>query len=121
MTYTPEHNPAENRRMAEIIGRHLENGAILLVAITGTSKTNMSYRLKVSLAYESEAGGLDVIYLNYWLAQALKKNLTAENEIRFSGCGFDRVHDVAYTIAEILRGYGFAFSLQKMPRFVRVA
>lgn len=121
MTYTPEHNPAENRRMGEIIGERLQNGGLLLVAITGTSKTNMSYRLKVDLAYTDKAGKVDTIHLNYWLAQALKKNLTDRNELKFSGLGFDRVHDIAYTIAEILKGYGFGFSLQNLPRFVQVA
>jgi hypothetical protein len=118
---TTNNTPAENRALAEIVGERLQNGAVLLVAITGTSKTNMSYRLKVSLAYDTETRGIDVMYLTYWLASVLGKNLTDADELRLNGCGYDRVHDIAYTVAEILKGYGFAFSLHNLPAFVRVA
>jgi len=116
VTTTPE----ERERLAREVGRHLENGGLLQVTITGTSATNLSYRYKVSLFYESEAGGIDVMYLTYWLAGELGKNLTDSDELKGQGVGFDRYHDTAYTIAEILRKrYGFAFSLQNLPKFVR--
>lgn len=115
-----ELTPEEREYYARMFGKHLENGALLLVNITGTSKTNMSYRLKVSMAYESEAGGVDVMYLTYWLASELGKNLTDDDELRLNGLGFDRVHDIAYTVAEVLKRYGFSFSLSNLPRFARV-
>jgi hypothetical protein len=117
MTYTPSNTPEENRRMAETIGTHLDrNGGLLLVAITGTSKTNMSYRLKVRLAYNTP-NGVDVMSVTYWLASELKRNLTDDDEIRFTGLGYDRAHDVAYTIALILSRYGFAYSSQNLPKW----
>ena len=117
MTYTPNMTPVEKRERAESIGTHLDrNGGLLLVAITGISKTNMSYRLKVKLAYNTP-NGVELMNVTYWLASELKKNLTDDDEIRFNGLGYDRVHDLAYTVAEILRGYGFAYSLQNLPRF----
>jgi hypothetical protein len=120
MTFKPNLSLEEKRELANIIGTHLDrNGGLLLVAITGTSKTNMSYRLKVKLAYNSEAGGIDLMNVTYWLASELNKNMTDNDEIRFNGCGYDRVHDIAYTVALILERYGFSFSLSNMPRFVR--
>jgi hypothetical protein len=106
---------------ARRVGELLENGALLIPTITGTSKSNLSYRYKVMLAYDGEDGrGIDVLYLSYWLASELGVNLTDNDEIKGQGVGFDRYHDVAYTIAEILRKrYGFDFSLQKLPKFVR--
>jgi hypothetical protein len=121
MTYKAVLSAEQMRELANIIGTHLDrNGGLLLVAITGTSKTNMSYRLKVKLAYNSEAGGINLMNVTYWLASELKKNMTDNDEIRFNGLGYDRVHDVAYTVAEILKGYGFAYSLQNLPRFTGV-
>ena len=113
--------PEERERIARRLGELLENGALLIPVITKTSSQTFGYRYKVSLAYNGEDGrGVDVMYLNYWLASELKQNLTDDDELKGNGIGFDRFHDVAYTIAEILRKrYGFAFSLQNLPKFVR--
>ena len=121
MTFKPVLTQEQKRELANTIGNYLaRNGGRLLVAITGTSKTNMTYRLKVKLAYNGE-NGVNVMNVTYWLASELEKNMTDNDEIRFNGLGYDRVHDVAYTIAEILRGYGFAYSLQNLPKFTSVA
>lgn len=112
--------PEEREKLARLIGEKLENGALLIPTITGTSKSNLSYRYKVSLAYNDPKTGVEMLYLSYWLAGELGVNLTDNDEIKGSGCGFDRFHEVAYTIAEILRTrYGFEFSLQNLPKFVR--
>lgn len=121
MTYKPVLTLEEKRELANTIGTRLDrDGGLLLVAITGASKTNLSYRLKIKMAYNTP-NGVAIMNISYWLASELEKNMTDSDEIRFNGCGFDRVHDVAYTIATILKSYGFDFSLQNLPRFVRVA
>jgi len=115
VTSTPE----ERERLAREIGKHLENGAMLQVSITSTSRTNMNYRYKVNLFFNYE-NAVECWHLTYWLAGELGKNLTDSDELKGNGCGFDRYHDTAYTIAEILRKrYGFAFSLQNLPKYVR--
>lgn len=117
MGFKPVLTPEEKRELAQVIGTHLtRNGGLLLVAITGTSKTNLTYRLKLKLAFNGSSG-VELMNISYWLASELEKNMTDDDEIRFNGCGFDRVHDVAYTVATILGRYGFAFSLQNLPRF----
>ncbi len=111
----------EQKYYADLFGKHLLNGAILLPTITKTSKTNMSYRYIVKMAYVAEDGtGVDIMSLTYWLASELGENLTDEDELKASGCGFDRYHDAVYTIADILgRKYGFEFSLTNMPKWAR--
>jgi hypothetical protein len=116
-----EWSEEELESWAITFGKHLENGALLIPTITGISKTNLSYRYKVSLAYNSENGrGVELAWLTYWLAGELGKNLTDNDELKGQGVGFDRYHDIVYTIAEILgKRYDFAFSLQNLPKYVR--
>lgn len=112
---------AEEQKFAAVLYRnYLANGAILLPTITKTSKTNMSYRYQVKMAYVEGAKGIEIMNLTYWLASELGKNLTDDDEIKGSGCGFDRYHDAVYTIADVLgRKYGFEFSLTNMPKWAR--
>lgn len=111
----------EQKFTAVLLRNHLLNGALLIPTITGTSKSNLSYRYNVSLAYNAGEGkGIDLMYLNYWLASELGVNLTDNDELKGNGLGFDRYHEAVYTIAAILgKKYGFDFSLQNLPKYVR--
>lgn len=65
----------------------------------------MSYTIRARLI-----GGLaDAdIWLNYWLAAEMGATLNDTDDIRFSGCGFDRAFEVACNIAHALKSHGLA-------------
>jgi hypothetical protein len=92
---------------ATLTAEYLKSGGKLDVTITHASASNLSYKYKVRLWYVNEATNkVDVMHLSYWLAAELGQNLTDSDELRGSGCGFDRAHDAAYTIGRILERRG---------------
>lgn len=98
--------PDSKKAMARFVAENLAHGAKLLITITHASRSNMSYRYKVAMAYTDKNGAVQVAYLNYWMAAELGISLNADNELRGNGCGFDRRHDAAYTVGTILGNYG---------------
>jgi hypothetical protein len=109
-TYTPKMSPNEMLERAEFVANAIRNGGKLLVSITHTSVSNMSYRYKVVLAYtDSKTNEVEFSNLTYWIAAEMKTKAVrayAGDELRGSGCGFDRYHDAAYTVGFILKKYG---------------
>lgn len=88
----------------------------LLIQITHTSSSNMSYRYKVTLVhYGKDWQGNDAIItenLTYLLASAWKENYYsgAFNELKGSGVGTDRYFLAAYNIGLTLQKYGYVSS-----------
>lgn len=88
----------------------------LLIQITHTSSSNMSYRYKVTLAhYGKDWQGNDAIItenLTYLLASAWNENFYSGmfNELKGSGVGTDRYFLAAYNIGLTLEKYGYVKS-----------
>lgn len=99
-------NETEQAWLAEKVAAKLQAGGKLQVIITGTSATNLSYRYKVILWAVNDSGRVDEWHLNYWLAAEIGQNLTDRDELRGNGCGFDRAHEAAYTIGQLLHRRG---------------
>jgi hypothetical protein len=74
---------------AEVLKRKLDNGGRLLIAITHTSRSNLSYRFKVWVAWDEE-GVVRTENLGYWLASLTGQTLTDRHELKAGGLGFDR-------------------------------
>lgn len=110
-TYTPKMTAAEMKEEAEFIANCLKEGGKLLVNITHVSPSNMSYRYKVILAYVDDINPGELMFktLTYWMAAEMKTKAVAEyagDTLKGSGCGFDRYHDAAYTVGQLLAKYG---------------
>lgn len=93
-------------RNAENTKEKLDNGGRLLISITHTSRSNLSYRFKVWLAYSDEYGQTQTRNLGYWLASITKQTLTDRDELKAGGLGFDRYLDVALGLGHIFESYG---------------
>jgi hypothetical protein len=98
---------------AEVLKRKLDNGGRLLIAITHTSRSNLSYRFKVWVAWDEE-GVVRTENLGYWLASLTGQTLTDRHELKAGGLGFDRYLDVCLAIGHIFENCrlvpnGFAF------------
>ena len=93
----------------------LGNGK-LLIQITHTSTSNMSYRYKVTLAhYGKDYSGNEAVIcenLTYLLASAWKESYYsgAFNELKGNGIGTDRYFLAAYNIGLTLEKYGYVKS-----------
>ena len=100
-------NESEKIFYATLAAKYLKAGGKLDVTITGISASNMSYRYTVRLWYFDDVRQtVERMHLTYWLAAELGKNLTDNDELKGSGCGFERAHDAAYTIGLILERRG---------------
>ena len=99
--------PELKEKYAYALAQKLEDGGKLLISITHTSKSNMSYRYKVDLAFNAN-GETKIENLNYWLAACWKETLHqgAFNELKGNGLGTDRYFLVAYNIGLTLKEYG---------------
>lgn len=98
---------------AEVLKRKLDNGGRLLIAITHTSRSNLSYRFKVWVAWDEE-GTVLTDNLGYWLASLTGQTLTNNHELKAGGLGFDRYFDVCLAIGHIFETFdlvpsGFAY------------
>ncbi len=110
-SYTPKMTAAEMLERAEFVAETLKDGGRLLVSITHTSSSNMSYRYKVILAYVDEIVANELMFesLTYWMAAEMKIKAVSEwagDTLRGHGVGFDRYHDAAYTVGKLLERYG---------------
>lgn len=96
---------AYKESFAEIFATQLENGGNILVNITGTSRSNLSYRYKVAIAYQRE-GKTEVNWCTYFMASVLGKSVTDNGELRGNGCGFDRTYEAATDLVFCLKELG---------------
>lgn len=96
------------QRTGELVAKKLADGGKLLISITHTSKSNLSYRYKVSLAYPGFDKKVQIDSLNYWLAACWNETLHngAFDELKGSGVGTDRYFLAAYNIGLTLKEYG---------------
>ena len=99
-------SPELKEKYAYALAQKLEDGGKLLISITHCSKSNMSYRYKVSVAYSAN-GQTKIEDLNYWLAACWGETLYqgAFNELKGHGLGIDRYFWAAYNIGLTLKEY----------------
>lgn len=93
----------------EIYKKALDNGGRLLVSITHTSRSNLSYRYKVKLAWwDGENQQIQFYNLGYWIASQTGASLTEQNELKGNGLGFCRYFEAARDVAYALKKLGLA-------------
>ena len=99
--------PELQKKYAEEVAQKIADGGKLLISITHTSKSNMSYRYKVDLAYNAN-GKTEIEHLTYWLAACWKESIYAGafNELKGNGVGTDRYFLAAYEIGLTLKEFG---------------
>jgi hypothetical protein len=99
--------PELQEQYAQSVAQKLEDGGKLLISITHTSASNMSYRYKVDLAYNAN-GKTEIEHLTYWLAACWKESIYAGafNELKGNGVGTDRYFLAAYNIGLTLKEFG---------------
>jgi hypothetical protein len=99
--------PELQKKYAEEVAQKIADGGKLLIGITHTSKSNMSYRYKVDLAYNAN-GTTQIEHLTYWLAACWKETIYAGafNELKGNGLGTDRYFLAAYNIGLTLKEFG---------------
>lgn len=106
--YKPKESPEWVKTKAISYLEAIRQGGKLLVSITHTSASNMSYRYTVRLAYwDGEA--VRVENLAYWLGCLWDEKIViawAGNELRGHGCGTDRYFLAAYDIGQSLKALG---------------
>jgi hypothetical protein len=99
--------PELRKQYAEEVAQKIADGGKLLISITHTSASNMSYRYKVDLAFNKD-GKTEIEHLSYWLAACWKETIYAGafNELKGSGIGTDRYFLAAYNLGLTLKNYG---------------
>ena len=99
--------PELKQKYAEEVAQKIADGGKLLISITHTSQSNMSYRYKVDLAFNKD-GKTEIEHLSYWLAACWNESLHSGffNELKGSGVGTDRYFLAAYNIGLTLKKYG---------------
>lgn len=99
--------PELQKKYAEEVAQKIADGGKLLISITHTSKSNMSYRYKVDLAYNAN-GKTEIEHLTYWLAACWKESIYAGsfNELKGNGLGTNRYFLAAYNIGLTLKEFG---------------
>ncbi len=90
----------------ESVHADLKAGGLLSVIIKHTSESNLSFRYDVRL-YGVIDGKTESYYLNWTFATLTGKTRHANGEVKGSGLGFDRAHDVAYTFQLLFKANGF--------------
>lgn len=93
---------------AKKLKEKLDNGGRLLISITHTSRSNLSYRFKVYVAWINQLGEVQTDNLGYWLATITGQTLTDKHDLKAGGLGFDRYLDVALGIGHIFESFGLA-------------
>jgi hypothetical protein len=99
--------PELQKKYAEEVAQKIADGGKLLISITHTSKSNMSYRYKVDLAYNAN-GKTEIEHLTYWLAACWKESIYSGsfNELKGNGLGTNRYFLAAYNIGLTLKEFG---------------
>jgi hypothetical protein len=106
-TYKPKLDDQEKLDRAEKVAAALKNGGKLLIQITHTSPSNMSYRYKVNLA-EWDGKEIQTTNLTYWLAAEWNERAVqawAGDELKGRGIGTDRYFLAAYNLGHTLKKY----------------
>lgn len=106
---------------AEYYAQCLDKGGTLLISITHTSQSNLSYRYKVWLMYvgENPNSGTPWLYdLNatYWLADVRGENLTDRDELKGSGVGFNRYQFIFNDFCSALESCGIDLERYRTDR-----
>ena len=83
----------------------LDTGATLWVSVPTTSRSNLSYSLRLRLIGGSTNADM---WLNYWFAAEDGASLNAADDVRQQGLGTDRAFQAACDIAYFLRRHGLA-------------
>ena len=107
-TYKPQLTESEKLERAEKVAAALKNGGKLLIQITHTSASNMSYRYKVNLA-EWNGKEIEITNLTYWLAAEWNERAVcawAGDELKGAGVGTDRYFLAAYNLGLTLMNRG---------------
>ena len=106
-TIKAELAPELKQKYAEEVAQKIAEGGKLLISITHTSQSNLSYRYKVSIAFNKN-GKTEIESLNYWLAACWNERLHsgAFDELKGSGIGTDRYFLAAYNIGLTLKEFG---------------
>jgi hypothetical protein len=107
-TYKPELNEIQKRDYAEKVHAALMNGGKLLIQITHTSSSNLSYRYKINLAAWN-GKEIELTNLTYWLGAEYGQRVVqqwAGDELKGSGLGTDRYFLAAYELGHVLKKYG---------------
>ena len=107
-SFRPKESPEWVAERAAGYLEKIRNGGRLLVSITHTSASNMSYRYSVRLAYwDGEA--VQVENLAYWLGCLWNERVVeawSGMELRANGLGTDRYFLAAYDIGQSLKSLG---------------
>jgi hypothetical protein len=107
-TYKPKLTEIEKLDRAEKVAAALKNGGKLIIQITHTSKTNMSYRYKVNL-FEFDGQEIQLTNLAYWLGAEWDQKVVSAyhgDELKGNGIGTDRYFLAAYEIGLTLKARG---------------
>jgi hypothetical protein len=107
-TYKPKLTELEKLKYAEKVAAAVKNGGKLIIQITHTSKTNMSYRYKVNL-FEFDGLEIRLTNLAYWLGAEWDQKVVAAyqgDELKGNGIGTDRYFLAAYEIGLTLKARG---------------
>ena len=105
------------RETAQYYAQCLDRGGTLLITITHTSQSNLSYRYKVWLIYSGkETPWIYDLNVTYWLASVQGKNLTDRDEIKGSGVGFNRYQFIFNDFCKALEDCGIDLDRYKTER-----
>lgn len=106
--FKPKESPEWVKAKAISYLEAIRQGGRLLVSVTHTSASNMSYRYTVRLAYW-DGERVQVENLAYWLGCLWDEKVVVAwggNELRRHGCGTDRYFLAAYDIGQSLKALG---------------
>ena len=109
-SYKVKESPERIKEFWGGVYQDLQNGGKLLIQVTHTSQTNMSYRYSVRLAYKRENGEIDFSNLAYWIAAVSGESVVQKfygDELRGQGVGTDRYFLASLEVAHILKNLGF--------------
>lgn len=103
-----ELTPEQVKFTADLVAQAVNDmGGTFQVIIHSTSTSNLSYTYSVYLWY-FDGEKVSSLYLNYWLAFCMGKNLTDTDRIKGSGLGFSRADYALEQIKRILDRLGFS-------------
>jgi hypothetical protein len=106
-TIKAELSPELQKQYAQALAQKLEDGGKLLISITHISKSGMSYRYKVDLAYNAN-GKVEIEDVSYWLAACWGEKVEQFmfNELKSTELGTNRYFLAAYNIGLTLKKFG---------------
>jgi hypothetical protein len=108
-TYKVKESPEDIKEAWGKIHARLMNGGQLLIQVTHTSQSNLSYRYTVRLAYIDDDGRINFQNLAYWIAAITGETVVSQyygDELRGNGIGTDRYFLAALEVGHILENMG---------------